>query len=374
MPVQVSQAQLNSITLWYLVQHSLTAFYKLNDYFGNPEQALRHSHEWQSIGLHQSHLKRLKEFQTSEGQKLFQKVLHQLQQDSDFIICEHEALYPSQLNPYSDRPPILFGQGQIQALSEPQIAIVGSRKPSAHGQQIAYDFASYLAEKGFWITSGLAHGIDAAAHQAGLSHQRTIAVMATGLDLTYPTSHRHLRENILAAQGVIITEFLPFTKPLQHHFPRRNRLVSALSLGVLVAEAALSSGSLITAQLGAEQGKLIFAIPGNIYQESYKGCHQLIREGAILVDHPEQIIEDLALPATWQKDLPSSTTLALPNHLNDVYQALDWEGKSLDALAIGLNLDSAHLTAQLMELELYGLCIQQSGLYLRCGSGSQYSL
>lgn len=158
----------------------------------------------------------------------------------------------------------------------------------------APDFAYYLSEQGFFINSGLAQGIDEAAHQGALQHQRTIAVMGTGLDSTYPSAHHSLRQKIVESGGAVITEFLPQTKPLQQHFPRRNRIVSGLSLGVIVAEASLNSGSLITAKLAAEQGKLIFAIPGHIYSEFHQGCHQLIREGAILVDHPEQVIEDLA--------------------------------------------------------------------------------
>ena len=173
---------------------------------------------------------------------------------------------------------------------------------------MAYDFAYYLAEKGFYICSGLAEGIDAAAHQGGLKYQRTIAVMGTGLDLTYPSQHQTLRTQILENNGCIITEFLPHTPPLQHNFPRRNRIVSALSLGVVVAEAALKSGSLGTAKSAAEQGKIIFAIPGHIYSEHHQGCHQLIREGAILVDHPEQIIEDLALPTQWHSQSQSQET------------------------------------------------------------------
>jgi len=282
-----------------------------------------------------------------------------------------------------------------------QIAIVGSRKASPHGRQVAYDFAYYLSEQGFFINSGLAQGIDEAAHQGALQHQRTIAVMGTGLDSTYPSAHHSLRQQIVESGGAVITEFLPHTKPLQQHFPRRNRIVSGLSLGVIVAEASLKSGSLITAKLAAEQGKLIFAIPGHIYSEFHQGCHQLIREGAILVDHPEQVIEDLALPTQWQyqqnqmatkpdqvttasirAESPTpqtettllstttkttdTTTPHIPEHLLTLYQQLDWVGQSIDYLAQQLNLDIATLTSALMELELMGFCLQQSGLYLRC--------
>lgn len=182
---------------------------------------------------------------------------------------------------------------------QPQIAIVGSRKPSPHGRQVAYDFAYYLSEKGFFISSGLAYGIDEAAHQGASAHQRTIAVTGTGLDTTYPAQNKNLQNIFWLKMAPLLRSFTG-TPPLQQHFPRRNRIVSGLSLGVLVVEATLKSGSLITANKAAEQGKTVFAIPGHIYSEFHQGCHQLIREGAILIDHPEQIIEDLALPTQWQ--------------------------------------------------------------------------
>lgn len=277
----LSHEQIATITLWYLVQHSLSSFQKLQQHFGTSAKAVAASNLqiWPNLGLHKSHLQRVAEIQTPAGQIKLQTLLHDVQANCEFILLDTESHYPSQLLPYSDRPPILFGQGNAQSLLQPQVAIVGSRKPSPHGKQVAYDFAYYLAEKGFYICSGLAEGIDAAAHQGGLKYQRTIAVMGTGLDLTYPSQHQALRTQILENNGCIITEFLPHTPPLQHNFPRRNRIVSALSLGVVVAEAALKSGSLGTAKSAAEQGKTIFAIPGHIYSEHHQGCHQLIREG-----------------------------------------------------------------------------------------------
>ncbi|TCB31795.1 DNA-protecting protein DprA [Acinetobacter sp. ANC 4910] len=373
----LSQVQMDIITLWYLVQHSLSSFYKLEQHFGTAHNAVQphNLQDWSKLGLHKNHIQRAQQFYTAPEQNKFQHLIQDIQQHSDFVLSYHDPEYPQQLLPYSDNPPILFGQGQLSLLMQPQIAIVGSRKPSPHGRQIAYDFSYYLSEKGFVISSGLAQGIDQAAHQGALSHQRTLAVMGTGLDQTYPSQHQQLRQQILQQSGAIISEFLPHTPPLQHHFPRRNRIVSALSLGVIVAEASLKSGSIITAKLAAEQGKLVFAIPGHIYSEFHQGCHQLIREGAILVDHPEQVLEDLALPTQWQAQQQSqsdSTTqpvLAkpeIPEHLMSLYNQLNWTGYPLDHLAIHLKQDTASLTAQLMELELLGLCMQQSGVYLRC--------
>lgn len=403
---EISDIHLKHITLWYLLQHSLSSYHKVIRHFGSIEVALQTSHldRWSETGIHQNHIQRAKSFHSQLEQDKFQQCLDKISAHTDFILLETDEYYPKQLLPYTDRPPILFGKGSLQNLSQPQVAIVGSRKPSPHGKQVAYDFAYYLSEKGFFITSGLAQGIDEAAHQGALKNHRTIAVIGTGLDTIYPNQNRPLQEQILQHSGTVITEFLPDTKPLQHNFPRRNRIVSGLSLGVLVAEAKLNSGSLITAQAAANQGKTTFAIPGHIYSEYHQGCHQLIREGTILVDHPEQIIEDLALPTQWQHsqnvnksakvsnissqvefippDIISSTIETQPNHqkrsmdlqpspdipehLFKLYQQLDWVGQNMDQLAHALNLDTATLTGMLMELELMGLSIQQSGLYLRC--------
>lgn len=393
----ISIEHLNHIRLWYLVQHSVSSYQKLIEYFGNATSAVQTTHlaRWSELKIHQNHIQRANEFLTDTGQNKFAECLKKIKQHSNFILLDTDDHYPKQLLPYSDHPPILFGLGHLQNLSQAQIAIVGSRKPSPHGKQVAYDFAYYLSEQGFFITSGLAQGIDEAAHLGALKNYRTIAVVGTGLDQVYPSQNIGLQQKILDNSGTIITEFLPDTKPLQHNFPRRNRIVSGLSLGVLVAEAKLGSGSLITAQAAAHQGKMIFSIPGHIYSEFHQGCHQLIREGAILVDHPEQIIEDLALPTQWQYQqqksefdatenlniqsvvkfqadtdpeikLKSEPNPEIPTHLYTLYQQLDWVGQDLDQLAQALNLDAAELSSALMELELLGYVIQQSGLYLRC--------
>ena len=367
-----SPQQINSILLWYLVQHSLSSFSKLVQHYGSVAAAVQPEHllTWSDVRIHANHLQRAKEYLSPTGQLTFEQCLNQLQQQCDFVLTLDDADYPNQLHPYANKPPILFGQGNAQALLQAQIAIVGSRKASPHGRQVAYDFAYYLSEQGFFINSGLAHGIDEAAHQGALQHQRTIAVMGTGLDSTYPSAHHSLRQQIVESGGAVITEFLPHTKPLQQHFPRRNRIVSGLSLGVLVVEAALKSGSLITANEAANQGKMVFAIPGHIYSEYHQGCHQLIREGAVLVDHPEQIIEDLALPTHWQTQQHTKDAVeqhsTLPPHLISLYQNLDWIGQDLDLLSQRYPAPISEITSQLMELELLGLCIQQGGRYLRC--------
>lgn len=386
MPQPLSSQHHDLVVLWYLVQHSLTAYAKLVQYFGDASTAITRSAltRWSDTGIHAQHIKRAQQYLSGELDAPIGTLLEQVQQHCDFVLSPDDLYYPKQLLVYDDHPPILFGCGHVQALSQPQVAMVGSRKPSPHGKQVSYDFAYYLSEQGFYITSGLAEGIDAAAHQGALIHRRSIAVIGTGIDQCYPTGHRQLQQQIAQQGGCVISEFLPNSKALQHHFPRRNRIVSALSIGVIVVEAKKDSGSLITAKLAVDQGKQVFAIPGHIYSDYHQGCHNLIREGATLVDHPEQVIQDLALPAQWQlnanisstefTDTPQSASLVqstpaeeqIPEHLFVLYQALDWQGQDLDQLVQGTQHSAAELTAYLMELELLGLCMQQSGRYLRC--------
>lgn len=393
MGMDISIDQQHQIKLWYLVQHSLSTFRKMIQHFGSAECAVQDKQlaQWKDLNIHHSHKKRVAVYQTVAGQRQFEMCIQKIISHCDAILIENDDYYPQQLLPYSDRPPILFIQGQWQVLNQPQVAIVGSRNPSPHGKQVAYDFAYYLSDKGFYVVSGLAQGIDEAAHLGALQHHRTLAVIGTGLDQVYPPQNKKLQAKILESSGCIVSEFLPETPALPHHFPRRNRIVSALSLAVLVAEATVKSGSLITAKCAAEQGKMTFAIPGHIYSDFHQGCHQLIREGAILVDHPEQMVEDLALPVQWQyqqhelnlNTQPSKTSLDsavdiqptqsqhlpeqnLPDHLLKLYQQLDWEGQDIDQLSVRLKINVSELMAYLVDLELVGLCTQQFGRYLRC--------
>lgn len=375
MNVALSQIVLDELALWYVTQHALSAYNTLIQYFGSTSQALAASPEqWKALKLHHSHYKRLQDWQQgSSFRHGFDQLLQQINPQIDHILRLQDQNYPEHLKQIADPPPFLFVRGNPLALTQPQIAMVGSRKPSPTGSKIAYQFAQTLAEQGFWISSGLAYGIDAAAHQGALQagNGHTIAVLGTGVNLCYPSSHQGLYQHILEQGGCILSEFLPNSPPREFHFPRRNRIVSGLSLGVLVVEAALPSGSLITAQCALEQNRQVFAIPGPIYSEQSRGCHQLIRDGAILVDDPQQIIDELDLPRQWQANSQIVTpaepqTLEVPAHLQPLYQKLDWVGQHMDDLIEHSKLDIATLSSQLMELELLGLLVQQGGRYLRC--------
>ena len=213
--------------------------------------------------------------------------------DSEIITFD-DPLYPYLLKKIYDPPLVIFIQGNKQLLNKSQLAIVGSRSASISGRETAFEFAQQLAEMGLVISSGLALGIDAVAHKGALtSNASTIAVVATGLDKVYPARHRALAQHIISSRGAIISEFLPGTLPKAGHFPKRNRIISGLSIGVLVVEATLKSGSLITARCALEQNRDVFAIPSTINNPQGKGCHWLIKQGAKLVEDAADIIEEL---------------------------------------------------------------------------------
>jgi DNA processing protein len=224
-----------------------------------------------------------------------------VEQDLDWLAKPGNSLvtlcdprYPALLKEIADPPALLFIHGDTDYVSQPQLAIVGSRNPSHDGQSLAAEFAAHLASRGLTITSGLASGVDGAAHRGALRGAGgTIAVTGTGLDRVYPAHHRELAHQI-ADNGALVSEFPPGAGPMAANFPRRNRIISGLSLGTLVVEAALHSGSLITARAALEQGREVFAIPGSIHNPLSRGCHALIREGAKLVETGDHILEELS--------------------------------------------------------------------------------
>jgi DNA processing protein len=279
-----------------------------------------------------------------------------------------EADFPPQLETIPQPPAALFVAGDPAVLLAPQIAIVGARSATAQGIANARDFARTLSRAGLVITSGMADGIDGAAHAAALdSGGQTIAVVGTGPDLVYPRKHRDLAKRIVE-QGAIVSEFPPGTEARPDHFPRRNRLIAGLSLGTLVVEAGLQSGSLITARLAAEAGREVFALPGSIHNPLAKGCHRLIRDGARLVETGAEIIEALAPAAQAQGEglrarLEADASDAVQPSAGDRSQDPDYAKlldalgdapASLDELAQRTRLAPAALSSMLLLLELGG--------------------
>lgn len=299
------------------------------------------------------------------------------------------ALYPSQLAAAPRPPTLLFAEGRVERLWWPQIAVVGSRAPTPAGRDRAARWARAFGQAGFVVTSGLAAGIDAAAHGACLDAPGSIAVMGTGPDQCYPTVNTALK-TALALEGCIVTEHLPGTPPLAAHFPARNRIIAGLAIATVVIEAAQRSGALITARLAAEAGREVAALPGTPENPKARGCHRLIREGALLADEPGQVLDLLGeaagrsapalrerLGATGHRtpsgEHPpqgpnSGASLPADPRARHVLAALGSEGADLDELSLRTGLTGSTLAPILLAMELEGRLTQQHGVYHPCGS------
>ena len=273
-----------------------------------------------------------------------------------------DADYPPLLLQTPDPPLLLYVQGRAELLSRRSLAIVGSRNASAQGLDNARSFAAHLSRQGWTIVSGLALGIDGAAHEGGLDGPgSTVAVVGTGLDRVYPARHRALAHRIAAA-GVLVSEFAPGTPPLPQHFPMRNRILAGLAQGTLVVEAALQSGSLITARQAADYGREVFAVPGSIHSPLSRGCHMLLRQGAKLVESADDIIEELQGTTA-----AAAGPVATPAGREDpVLQALGHDPATLDALCARTGWSAQELSAHLLQLELEDRVARlPGGLYQR---------
>lgn len=308
--------------------------------------------------------------------QLLDRHLRWLDHPAHHFLCQGSPGYPPLLAHLPDAPPGLLMRGDPNVLGLPQLAIVGSRNPTRAGHDIARRFAAHLAQSGLTITSGLAIGVDTAAHQGALEGGgRTIAVCGTGLDIDYPRANAGLSEQI-ASSGALLSEFPLGTPASRSNFPRRNRIISGLSLGTLVVEAAVRSGSLITARLAAEQGREVFAIPGSIHNPLARGCHKLIREGAQLVETTDDIFEQLRpLAAALASCAPGSaktaeSTALLAPALDKGYEilldALGFEPASVDVLIARTGLKADEVASMLLILELEArIDACPGGLYAR---------
>lgn len=308
-----------------------------------------------------------------------------LAQPDHHLLTWSDADYPALLRDVPRPPVALFVRGDPAVLWQPQLAMVGSRNPTAGGRDNAQAFAAALARAGVVITSGLAGGVDSAAHEGALRGGRTIAVVGTGPDVVYPSGNAALAERIAAA-GAIVSEFAPGTPPRAEHFPQRNRLIAGLSLGTLVVEAALRSGSLITARLATEAGRDVFAMPGSIHNPMARGCHQLIRDGARLIETAGEILEELKpmaarLAERLRATLSAESAVAGVPGTNDVigdrladpdyrrlWDALGHDPQPVDTLAARTGLTVADISSMLLIMELDGLItVGANGRYGRAG-------
>lgn len=293
----------------------------------------------------------------------------QRESEAHTIICSDHHHWPEGFQSLTSPPLVLFCHGNVQLLSQRQIAIVGSRRATVSGLAVAADIAANLSQHGICVTSGLAAGIDAAAHKGALEHPgRTIAFLGTGPDITYPHRHAKLRLRILEHDGLLVSEFWPGTPPRRHHFPQRNRLIAAISTGTLVVEATINSGTLITANMAADLGRDVFAVPGNISNPVTEGCHFLIQQGAKLVVCAKDILEEIAClppltnPALFRSEEKSKDENLATDKLLD---SVEFDVTSVDTIAERSALPVSEVVAALIEYELRDLVAPVPGGYVK---------
>jgi DNA processing protein len=331
-------------------------------YFGNPNTALAAtpSSLLSSRIVTEPQLKAFNQIDMLAGKKDFE-ILEKL---STGFIPWNDPGFPSLLNEIPSPPLGLFYKGDPKLLNCDQISIVGSRNASPTGLRTAANFARDLSKLGLVVTSGLASGVDSSAHQGALANgSPTIAVMGTGIDSIYPRSNLRLYEKIVE-NGLIVTEFPPETPPRRAHFPQRNRIISGLSLGVLVIEAGIRSGSLITARLAAEQGREVFAVPNSIYLPTSRGCHKLIRDGAKLVETIDDIIEETRI-SYLRQGINNASHYTDPISECDIliYKLIDYAPTPLEYLIEKSGMATERVLSDLLELEMKDLIIQTPGGY-----------
>ena len=366
----IADIENSDVAQWLALSQTLglgnAAFCQLLTKFGSPE------------AIYSANISQLREVVDDDiARKISQGVnmdaiaptLDWLQNNNAHVVTLANRTYPQRLLEISNPPAVLYAIGNLHWLNHPSIAIVGSRNATPQGEKNAEEFAASLCNFGLCVVSGMALGIDGAAHRGALkANAATIAVVGTGLDIVYPARHRDLAHKI-AERGLIISEFPLGTPSKAQNFPRRNRLISGLSLGCLVVEANIDSGSLITARLATEQGREVFAIPGSIHSPVAKGCHQLIKQGAKLVENTQDILEEIKnlLPVHRSANSPSGLIgeMALETEAglgsNTVLDLMGFDAINFDSLQQLSTLTTEALSAMLMMLELDGKITVLSG-------------
>lgn len=386
------------LRLWRLIQQSLGGARRLLRHFGAPAAALAAAPaEWQALGVPEASVERLAAWQYGDDAVLLRELDEGLATDLAWcegtgqgVLAIDHPEYPALLRQIADPPPLLFFRGDPRLLDLPQVAVVGTRHPSLTGRADAEHFGGELARAGLVVTSGLARGVDTGAHLGALrAGGRTVAVLGTGPDRPYPRENTRLYLNIAEGGGVLVSEFLPGEPPLGMHFPRRNRIISGLSLGVLVVEAAPESGSLITARKAAEQGRLVWALPGSRHNAQAQGCISLIRDGVTAVANVGQMLADLppmvgALKAclgvttapdlppvvAGARDLPAALAAAgaiatLEPGLRQVLEALGEEARHPDSVIGAIGQPPSLVLQALSRLEIAGFIAAVPGGYAR---------
>jgi len=334
-------------------------YHALLEAFGSPEAFFHANKAELRKRLPQANIDKLTAWQAMLNDSAVNADLDWLAQGGGrHIIPLHDPAYPPLLREITDAPPVLFVHGDASLLASAQIAIVGSRNATEPARRTCHAFAQTFAQAGITVTSGLALGIDGAAHEGALQGGgKTIAVVGTGLDRVYPARHHDLAHRI-SAQGAIVSAYPIGTGVRPGNFPQRNRIISGLSLGVLVVEASAQSGSLITAHLASEQGREVFAIPGSIHNPLAKGCHRLIKEGAKLIETAQEVLEELypLARANLEMQLQNAPLATDPpeNRAEPLLEAMGYDPCRVDDLVARLNLTPAEISAMLIMYELDG--------------------
>ncbi|MGZ9189253.1 MAG: DNA-processing protein DprA [Nitrospira sp.] len=354
---------------------------KLVQSFGTPDSVLAATPTaLEEIGCRPPLIEAMRRGPDADAVRQLDQELTQLERRQVSVLTYFDTQYPALLRTIPDPPPLLYLQGTLLESDRHAVAIVGTRKVSVAGRVLAEELARDLATMGFTIVSGLARGVDAAAHRGALAGQgRTLAVMGCGLDRTYPADHRHLREAI-ERQGAVLSELPLGAAPHSYHFPRRNRIISGLALGVVVTEAAIESGSLITARLAGEQGREVFAVPGFVKAENSRGPNSLIKDGARLVESARDVLDELRpqLDAAFcgrldaRVDVDEQAYVQLGTEETLVYDALQAVPQSVDEVIRRTGLAASHVTPVLLSLELKN-CIRQlpGNEYVRLSRGTR---
>jgi len=360
--MKTSEALESWVSLWRVPRVGSKTFQKLLDYFENPSDVFAATTATlKKAGISNTVISNIEDSKSFDAAK--PDIDWLISANNHHIITIQCIEYPALLKQISNPPPLLYVRGNVSILNDPQLAIVGSRSPSHSGLSNSYEFAKHLGGSGLCITSGLALGVDGAAHKGAIdANAPTIAVIATGTDRVYPAKHRDLAHKIVE-NGAIISEF-PIGSPAKsENFPRRNRIISGIAHGTLVVEAAKRSGSLITARLASEQNREVFAIPGSIHNPLAKGCHQLIRQGAKLVETAQDILEEMAdiidivnvIDATENPKLPlikEEKPSEIDGEYNTLLEQMGYDPVSIDELVIRVEQSPESIAAMLLMLEL----------------------
>lgn len=357
---------LERLTFHMIFYKNPGAWRRVRQMFANPGEVFQAGQvELEKLNLPRSVIK---EVVSGKAIEKASQELEKIKQKRYIFLSFEDPGYPELLREIADPPPFLYCSGKIDALTQPAVAVVGSRKPSPYGKLVAERLSHDLASRGCVIVSGLAAGIDAIAHWGALSAGRTVAVLGSGLDVIYPRENRRLAEKIMD-NGIVISEFPLGTKPLRENFPMRNRIISGLSLGVIVVEAARRSGSLISARFALDQNREVMAVPGNVTNEMSKGSNGLIKDGAKLVEDWQDVAD--GLPSPWREKLLAQND----DKMENIQVLLSQEEKRLldlvpadDCIHIDELLDktdysSSGLLAVLLDLELKEVVVQRTGKY-----------